>query len=104
MDAARAEHPSGYVVVEGNQIAAVGAGPVPDTYAEARVIDAAGCLATPGLINTHHHLYQWATRGRAVDSTLFQWLTELYPVWARIAKRIVRNAAPARLPCAARTG
>jgi cytosine/adenosine deaminase-related metal-dependent hydrolase len=104
MDAERAEHPSGYVVVDGNQIAAVGAGPVPSAYAEARVIDASGCLATPGLINTHHHLYQWATRGRAVDSTLFQWLTELYPVWARIDAQVVTDATTAALAWLARTG
>jgi cytosine/adenosine deaminase-related metal-dependent hydrolase len=104
MDAARTEYASGYVVVDGNQIAAVGAGPIPDAYAEAWVIDAVGCLATPGLINTHHHLYQWATRGRAVDSTLFEWLTELYPVWARIDAQIVRDAATAALAWLARTG
>ena len=104
MDAERAEHPNGYVVVDGNQIAAVGAGPVPDAYSGARVVDASGCLATPGLINTHHHLYQWATRGRAVDSTLFQWLTELYPVWARIDAQIVRDSATAALAWLARAG
>jgi cytosine/adenosine deaminase-related metal-dependent hydrolase len=104
MDAARAEHATGYVVVEGSQIAAVGAGPVPEAYAEATVIDGAGCVATPGLINTHHHLYQWATRGRAVDSTLFQWLTELYPVWARIDAQIVRAAATGALAWLAKTG
>ena len=104
MDGARAEHPSGYVVVDGNTITAVGAEPVPDIDAGARVVDASGCLATPGLINTHHHLYQWATRGRAVDSTLFQWLTELYPVWARIDAQIVRDASTAALAWLARTG
>jgi cytosine/adenosine deaminase-related metal-dependent hydrolase len=104
MNAVRAEYATGYVVVDGNQIAAVGAGPVPEAYAEARVIDGTGCLATPGLINTHHHLYQWATRGRAVDSTLFQWLTELYPVWARIDAQIVRAAATAALAWLAKTG
>jgi cytosine/adenosine deaminase-related metal-dependent hydrolase len=104
MDAGRAEHTGGYVVVDGNQIAAVGAGPVPDAYQGARVVDASGCLATPGLINTHHHLYQWATRGRAVDATLFGWLTELYPVWARIDAQIVRDAATAALAWLARTG
>jgi cytosine/adenosine deaminase-related metal-dependent hydrolase len=104
MNAARAEYGTGYVVVDGNQIAAVGAGPVPEAYAEAQVIDGTGCLATPGLINTHHHLYQWATRGRAVDSTLFQWLTELYPVWARIDAQIVRAAATAALAWLAKTG
>ncbi|MGN6793131.1 MAG: 8-oxoguanine deaminase [Streptosporangiaceae bacterium] len=104
MDAARAEHANGYVAVDGNQIAAVGAGPVPDLHPGARVVEASGCLVTPGLINTHHHLYQWATRGRAVDSTLFQWLTELYPVWARIDAQIVRDAATAALGWLARTG
>jgi len=104
MDAERAEHAGGYVVIDGNRIAAVGVGPVPDDYASAQVIDARGCLATPGLINTHHHLYQWATRGRAVDSTLFQWLTELYPVWARIDEQIVRDSATAALAWLARTG
>ncbi len=104
MDAGRAEHASGYIVVDGNRIAAVGAGQVPDTFAGAEVVDGTGCLATPGLINTHHHLYQWATRGRAVDSTLFQWLTELYPVWARIDAQIVRDAATAALAWLARTG
>jgi len=104
MDGARSEHASGYVAMHGNRIAAVGAGQVPAAFDHARVIDAAGCLATPGLVNTHHHLYQWATRGRAVDSTLFGWLTELYPVWARIDEQIVRDAAIAALAWLARTG
>ncbi len=104
MDASRAEHASGYVAVTGNQIAAAGQGAVPEEFSHVRVIDAAGCLATPGLINTHHHLYQWATRGLAVDATLFGWLTELYPVWARIDAGIVRDAATAALAWLARTG
>ena len=104
MDAGRAEYASGYIAIDGNRIAAVAAGQVPDDLADGRVIDASGCVATPGLVNTHHHLYQWATRGRAVDSTLFQWLTELYPVWARIDERIVLDAATAALAWLARTG
>ncbi|HEX9066529.1 MAG TPA: 8-oxoguanine deaminase, partial [Streptosporangiaceae bacterium] len=104
MDGGRAEHARGYVAVRGNQIAAVGAGQAPAEFAGARVVDADGCLATPGLINTHHHLYQWATRGLAVDATLFGWLTELYPVWARIDAQIVRDAATAALAWLARTG
>jgi len=104
MDGARSEHASGYVAMHGNRIAAVGAGKVPAAFDHARVIDAAGCLATPGLVNTHHHLYQWATRGRAMDSTLFGWLSELYPVWARIDEQIVRDAATAALAWLARTG
>ncbi len=104
MDGARSEHASGYVAVHGNRIAAVGAGQVPAAFDHAQVIDAAGCLATPGLVNTHHHLYQWATRGRAVDSTLFAWLAELYPVWARIDEQVVGDAATAALAWLARTG
>ncbi len=104
MDGARSEHAGGYVAVHGNRIAAVGAGRVPAAFDHAQVIDAAGCLATPGLVNTHHHLYQWATRGRAVDSTLFAWLTELYPVWARIDEQVVGDAATAALAWLARTG
>lgn len=104
MDGDRAEYATGYVAVSGNQIAAVGAGEVPAAFDHAQIIDATGCLATPGLVNTHHHLYQWVTRGRAVDSPLFQWLTELYPVWARIDEQIVRDAATAALAWLARTG
>ena len=104
MDGERTEHASGYVAVSGNQIAAVGAGPVPEAFDHAQIIETSGCLVTPGLVNTHHHLYQWATRGRAADSTLFQWLTELYPVWARIGEQIVADAATAALAWLARTG
>jgi len=52
-----------------------------------------GDIITAGLVNTHHHLYQWATRGRAVDCDLFGWLTELYPVWARLGPDDVHAAA-----------
>jgi cytosine/adenosine deaminase-related metal-dependent hydrolase len=104
LDPQRREFPGGYVVVDGSQIAEVGPGPVPDRLAAGRQVDASGCLATPGLVNTHHHLYQWATRGRAVDATLFGWLTELYPVWARIDEQVVRAAATAALAWLARSG
>ena len=53
-------------------------------YAPALRVDGRGCLLTPGLVNTHHHLYQWATRGYAQQSTLFEWLTTLYPRWSRL--------------------
>src|SRR5215208_4401790 len=84
MDAGRTEHAVGHVVVEGPRITAVGAGPAPRDLVDASYVDATGCLATPGLVNTHNHLYQWVTRGFAVDHTLFEWLTTLYPVWACI--------------------
>ena len=104
MNQQRAEHAVGYIAVTGNQITAVGPGPAPAELAGARVIDGSGCLATPGLVNTHHHLYQWATRGRAADSTLFSWLTELYPVWAGIDEQITADSATAALAWLARTG
>ena len=52
----------------------------------ARRIDASGCLVTPGLVNTHHHIYQNLTRsfGPAINGSLFSWLTALYPLWAGI--------------------
>jgi cytosine/adenosine deaminase-related metal-dependent hydrolase len=103
MDGGRAEHASGHVVVEGNRITAVGDGPAP-AHPDARVVDGSGCLLTPGLVNTHHHLYQWVTRGQAVDGTLFEWLTTLYPVWARIDERSVGVSAQASLTQLARTG
>jgi len=106
MNAGRAEYTSGHVAIDGSKLTSVGPGPAPAglDLTGALVVRAAGCLATPGLVNTHHHLYQWATRGRAADSTLFGWLTELYPVWARIDEQIVADAATAALAWLARTG
>nr|WP_322633044.1 8-oxoguanine deaminase [Glycomyces albidus] len=97
------EHASGHVVVEDGVITAVGAGPAPHVDG-ARRIDGTGCLATPGLVNTHHHLYQWATRGYATDHTLFEWLVELYPVWGRIRPGHVAAANTAGLAWLALSG
>jgi cytosine/adenosine deaminase-related metal-dependent hydrolase len=104
MNGQRDEYASGYVALDGNRITEVGPGPVPGRLAAAATVDAAGCLATPGLINTHHHLYQWATRGLAADASLFGWLTELYPVWALLDAELVRVSATAALAWLARTG
>jgi len=108
MDDAGTEHTSGHIVVAGNRITAVGPGVAPKTDgpdgSEIRQVDASGCLATPGLINTHHHLYQWATRGMAADATLFEWLTGLYPVWAAMDAEIVAAVATAGLSWLAKTG
>ena len=104
MDADRTEHAVGHVVVEGARITAVGAGPAPRDLDDATYVDGRGCLATPGLVNTHHHLYQWLTRGFAVDHTLFEWLTTLYPVWACLDEDTVRTGATGALAQLARTG
>ena len=62
------EYPDGHIVVDGDRIVAVGPGPA-DVCRRATRVDGTGCLATPGLVNTHHHLYQWATRGLAQQET-----------------------------------
>jgi len=103
LDPERRELATGHVVVDGNRIVAVGAGPAP-AYDGARVIDGRGCLVTPGFVNTHQHLYQWVTRGLAVDANLFGWLTTLYPVWAGIDEESVHVAAKGALAQLARTG
>ena len=80
-DDAGTEIPGGWVAVRGGVVVEVGAGPEPEAT---EVLDATGCLVTPGLINTHHHLYQNLTRGLITDGTLFEWLTGLYPIWAGV--------------------
>ncbi|MBA8823132.1 cytosine/adenosine deaminase-related metal-dependent hydrolase [Saccharopolyspora lacisalsi] len=98
------EHSDGHLVVEGERILEVGAGPAPAQPVPVRRVDASGCVLTPGLVNTHHHLYQWASRGYACDSTLFEWLTELYPVWAGLDEESTHAAASAGLGWAALSG
>ncbi|WP_181784476.1 amidohydrolase family protein, partial [Pseudonocardia pini] len=98
-----AEIAGGHVVVEANRITAVGPGPAPDREGH-RVVDARGGLLTPGFVNTHNHLYQWVTRGLAVDHTLFEWLTTLYPVWAGIDEHAVHTGATGALSQLALTG
>ena len=82
-DADRREIAGGWIAVTGGLISAVG-GPADPLPAAARVLDADGCLITPGLINTHHHIYQNLTRSYrpVVNGTLFEWLTGLYPLWS----------------------
>ncbi len=96
MDATGTEYESGHIVIEGNRIAAIGSGAAPAEDG-ATVIEGAGLLATPGLVNSHHHLYQWLTRGLAQEATLFEWLTELYPRWALIDDEMQDAAARAGL-------
>ena len=105
VDAAGNEYESGHVVICGNRIVAVGEGSAPQEYTrDAERIDGGGCLATPGLVNCHHHLYQWATRGLAQEATLFEWLVELYPIWALIDEEIEYAAARAGLAALATSG
>jgi len=90
MDDAGSEHADGWVLVEEGRVEAVGGGAPPE--ADERV-DLGGAVVTPGLVNTHHHLYQTLTRARAQEANLFTWLKTLYPVWAGIDEESVYAAA-----------
>ena len=69
-------------------------GPAAEAPEAENVVDLAGHLVMPGLINAHHHLYQTLTRAvpAAQDASLFGWLTTLYPMWARMTPDDVRIA------------
>jgi cytosine/adenosine deaminase-related metal-dependent hydrolase len=90
MDDAGSEHPDGWVLIADGRVESVGGGAPPN--ADERV-DLAGAVVTPGLINTHHHMYQTLTRARVQEGTLFEWLQALYPVWAGIDEESVYAAA-----------
>jgi cytosine/adenosine deaminase-related metal-dependent hydrolase len=105
VDAADTYYGDGHVVVgDDGRIVAVGPGHAGRHHGSIRRVDGTGCLVTPGLVNTHHHLYQWATRGLATDDTLFGWLTTLYPIWGRLDAGIVGAAAAAGLGWLALSG
>ncbi|MFB7161544.1 MULTISPECIES: 8-oxoguanine deaminase [Streptomyces] len=105
VDADDTEYASGYVVVADNKIESIGAGQAPAGLENVvRRVDGTGHLVTPGLINTHHHFYQWITRGLATDHNLFNWLVALYPTWARIDEQMARVAAQGSLAMMARGG
>jgi 8-oxoguanine deaminase len=90
MDGARREIRGGGLYVEDNRIVAVGtADELPDTADE--VLDMSGHLVMPGLVNTHHHMYQSLTRAvpAAQDAELFGWLTNLYKVWANLTPEMI---------------
>ena len=87
LNAVRQQIADGAIFVRDNTIEFVGptAALPPDRAAGAdRVIDAREMIIMPGMVNTHHHLYQTLTRCIAVDSVLFDWLKTLYPIWARM--------------------
>lgn len=92
MDETRREIKGGDVLVRDGVIEAVGAGLYDD---DAQILDARGCVVTPGLVNTHHHLYQTLTRAvpGAQNALLFGWLQTLYPIWARFTPEHMRVSA-----------
>ncbi|MEG3662326.1 8-oxoguanine deaminase [Celeribacter halophilus] len=92
MDDDRQEIKGGDILVRDGVITAVGQGLYDD---DAQIVDAQGCLVTPGLVNTHHHLYQTLTRAvpGAQDALLFGWLKTLYPIWAGFGPEHMRISA-----------
>ena len=91
MDAERREIPDGGVFIRDGVIEA--AGPTAELPVTAdEVVSLAGCVALPGLVNTHHHMYQTLTRAipGAQDAELFNWLRTLYPIWAGITPEMIR--------------
>ena len=91
MDAERREISDGGLFVRNGVIEAVDTTANLPKYAD-EIIDVAGCIVIPGLINTHHHFYQNLTRAvpAAQNATLFDWLRTLYPIWARMGPEEIR--------------
>ena len=94
MDGERRELPGGWVAVTGGLVQAVGSS-TDEPPAAAEVLDVADCLVTPGLVNTHHHMYQNLTRAYPpmTDKPLFGWLQSLYPLWRGIDEEAVYASA-----------
>jgi len=94
LDARRRELAGGWVAIDGNLVNSVGESTEPPPAADV-VVDAADCLVTPGLVNTHHHLFQNLTRAYPpmTDKPLFGWLQALYPLWRAIDEESVYASA-----------
>lgn len=92
VDPLRREIADGWVAIDNGLISAIGSGCPPGAT---QTIDARECLVTPGLVNTHHHLYQNLTRAfpPMTDKPLFGWLQSLYPLWRAIDTESVYTSA-----------
>ena len=90
MDDAGTEYEGGWVLVDDGVVKDAGAGARPEAD---DVQDLGGAVVTPGLVNTHHHLWQNLTRARAQDENLFGWLKALYPIWSAIDEEAEYAAA-----------
>ena len=94
MDDRRRELPGGWVAITNGLVSAIGSA-TQEPPAAREVIDATDCLVTPGLVNTHHHIYQNLTRAYPpmTDKPLFGWLQSLYPLWRGIDEESVYVSA-----------
>jgi len=94
MDGKRREIRGGGLFAEGGRLAAVGpTRELPETADE--VLDLAGHVVIPGMVNTHHHMFQSLTRAvpATQDAGLFPWLKGLYPIWARLTPEMIQVSA-----------
>jgi cytosine/adenosine deaminase-related metal-dependent hydrolase len=98
MDAQRREISDGALVAEGPAVQWVGpTSELPPHYrrmvddGSAQVLDMRGRVVTPGLVNTHHHMYQSLTRAvpAAQDAELFSWLSNLYMLWSHLTPEMI---------------
>lgn len=96
VDANGAEHRDIDITIEDGWITGVGRRPERDC---GEVVDCRNMLVMPGLVNTHHHLYQTLTRGfpESTGQTLFPWLRMLYPIWAGLDEEMIRASTRAGL-------
>jgi cytosine/adenosine deaminase-related metal-dependent hydrolase len=90
MDDADTEYEGGWILIDDGLVRDAGAGSKPEAD---DVQDLGGAVVTPGLVNTHHHLWQNLTRARAQDENLFGWLKALYPIWSAIDEEAEYAAA-----------
>jgi cytosine/adenosine deaminase-related metal-dependent hydrolase len=90
MDDTGTEYEGGWILVGDGLVKAAGAGAKPQAD---DVQDLGGAVVTPGLVNTHHHLWQNLTRARAQEENLFGWLKALYPIWSAIDEEAEYAAA-----------
>lgn len=90
MDDERREIRSGSLIIEGNRIVAVGGRELLAAGVDEE-LDLRGHVVIPGLVNTHHHMFQTLTRAipAAQDGELFNWLQQLYPIWARLTPEMI---------------
>ena len=102
MDDNRTELSGADIRVQDGVITEIGA----ELTSDGEIHDARGCVITPGLVNTHHHLYQTLTRAvpGGQDALLFGWLQTLYPIWSRFGPEEMFISAQVGLAELARSG
>jgi cytosine/adenosine deaminase-related metal-dependent hydrolase len=89
----RREIKGGALLVRDNVIEQIGTTAELGAVAADRVLDLTGHIVMPGMVNTHHHMYQTLTRVMVQDDELFVWLTTLYPIWSKLDDEAIQVSA-----------